>query len=507
MRISHLLALLSFILTCHVATGATLTARWSDVWDESQDVTQWTAGGLDFVAVKGPDASAPPRYSGSSKELKIFSTSTITVSCPRVMTEISFDTGTRTQMGFITPSVGEIVEQGTKPLVWRGMASEVTFTVSRYAECASNEGNKYKPGQLCSRGITVETRDGDIEPIDIAPRGGTFDNAVAVAIECPTQGCTLHYRLPDGAEGEIADRGIVTVDCSGILHVTAHIGEQETTADAVFDMVCAQPVFDTEPRSEVPDGSLITVHSPTHGAVMRYTTDSTDPTEASLEVPTEGIAMGWICPVEVRVRAFKDGYSPGPTASAWFYPLGGTPSRLETVIDFTTLGLSDNQSIPSVTDTDGTVTVDLLQGEHKTLPPRFYAKTPAMRLFKGNHMRVTCHDGKLLSVLIHGTATSYRFIGSVEPEGYLINAGPDVTYRSYDPDGQEYAEFTQSPYTSNAARMQTVTVTYIPNVAVTSPSSDDAPLKFYDLMGQLVPIPTRGLYIVKQNGKVWKIRL
>lgn len=500
------LALLLMLLPL-LAQGRTVTARWSDIWDQNCDVHSWHAAGLDFTAVEGPDATAPPRYGASTRELKLFATSSVTVSGLRAMTEISWEVGSRSQMGTVSCDQGRIVEQGAKTLVWHGDATSVTFTVSRYADQASSEANRYKPGQLFTRAVTVTTRDDALEPVEIWPRGGEFDNAVGVLLRCDTPGALISYRLPDGTEGEGADSVRVEVDCSGTLYATATLGDHQDSADADFSFRCARPRFLTQPLTEVPDGGRIEVSTPTAGAELRYTTDGEAPDQDSPTVPPQGIAMAWVCPVEISVAAFKQGYAPSQVETATFYPPGGRPSRIDTTIDFTALGLADNEELAQASDRYGTVTLELMQGQHATLAPRFYAKTPSMRLFRGNVMRVTCHAGRILEVVIRGTATSYRFTGSADPEGYLVSQGAVATYRSYATDGVGQVEFTQSPYAAEAARMQSVTVTYLPGSGVgeTTAPAPGGEAAYYDLLGRRLREQCRGVCVRVSAGRAVKV--
>lgn len=109
-----------------------------------------------------------------------------------------------------------------------------------------------------------------------------------------------------------------------------------------WNPMVAKPVIGG-PETAVVVGSLdVAVSCATEGAVVRYTTDGTDPTESSPAVQGGKVTITGGGDVTLKVRAFKDGLSPSAVASAR-YLRKAEPGEWTSDVERVKLSAADNR--------------------------------------------------------------------------------------------------------------------------------------------------------------------
>ena len=196
------------------------------------------------------------------------------------------------------------------------------FTVSNSVTVkvtASKTG--YTDSAPASASFTIVTPPTVATPV-IAPAGGTFTNAVAVALSCGTSGATIRYttdgNMPTGSSPIYA--GAFTVSNSVTVTATASkTGYTDSApASANFTIVIPAPVavpVITPASGTFGDSVKVTLQCALAKAVIWYTLDGNEPTSSSIQYKT---AITVTQSGTLKAKAFKPGYTDSGTATASF---------------------------------------------------------------------------------------------------------------------------------------------------------------------------------------------
>ncbi len=159
-----------------------------------------------------------------------------------------------------------------------------------------------------------------------SPDGGSYLSAVDVLIDCSTPGAVIHYTTsgldPTESDPIIAAGSSLLVDRNLTLKAKAWAGgmnpsgvKSASYAIGPFGTV-STPVFTPDGRSfSGPVKVMIT--DPTPGAVIHYTTNGAEPTEADPAI-TSGSTVTISKTVTLKARAWKSGWIPSQTKAALY---------------------------------------------------------------------------------------------------------------------------------------------------------------------------------------------
>ena len=158
----------------------------------------------------------------------------------------------------------------------------------------------------------------------ITPSGGSFSGSVQVTLACETSGSTIRYTIdgsdPTSSSPIYTDAAPFTLTSSATVKAKAFVG-------GYTDSVIALATFSVTPISTVAtptispsggsfNGSVqVALACVTSGATIRYTTDGSDPTGASLSYAGPFTLSS---SAVVKAKAYASGYTDSAVASASF---------------------------------------------------------------------------------------------------------------------------------------------------------------------------------------------
>jgi formylglycine-generating enzyme required for sulfatase activity len=210
---------------------------------------------------------------------------------------------------------------------------------------------------------------GTVATPSFSPGGGQYAQVQSVAISTVTTGADIRYTV-DGsepAESSALYSAAITVAQNATVKAKAFKAGMisSTTASAAYEILVAAPVFNpasgtfTSPQN-------VTMTTATTGAVIHFTTDGSEPTEAS---PAYSVAVNVANSNTLKAKAFKSGMTPSATVNATytinipgtvatptFSPGGGSYGIPQTVtISTTTIGADIRYTIDGSDPTDSSV--------------------------------------------------------------------------------------------------------------------------------------------------------
>jgi formylglycine-generating enzyme required for sulfatase activity len=155
-----------------------------------------------------------------------------------------------------------------------------------------------------------------VAAVFILPMGGDFMTPQSVQIFASTPETVIHYTT-DGTEPSV-ESAIYTepliIDRNINLKAKGFISgwTECSTVSVNFSFQVEQPTFSIEPGTYYNPLS-VSLSSPTPGAVVRYTTDGTEPTEASAQYTTE---IHVTANTSISAKAFKQDWNPSSSTTA-----------------------------------------------------------------------------------------------------------------------------------------------------------------------------------------------
>ncbi len=163
------------------------------------------------------------------------------------------------------------------------------------------------------------------------PPAGSYPNAQSVVLTCPTIGASIRYTTdgtdPSPTNGTIY-AGPITVSINQTIKAYAFLaGYQDspivssTYAIGTYIPVVATPVMDPV-SGTYPSVQNVSISTSTPGAMIYYTTNGTEPTEASNPY-TDPIPVQLNTTVTIKAKAFKTEWMPSATATE-VYNVTGT---------------------------------------------------------------------------------------------------------------------------------------------------------------------------------------
>lgn len=147
---------------------------------------------------------------------------------------------------------------------------------------------------------TIDEEGGAVLPPEFSPPPGDFDEPVTVTLTSPNEDATIFFTFdgstPTTESDSVANGGTVTIDETATLTAVAAIGGN-TSASTIGEYTIT--IADEEPAVAAPElsppggtfvGSVtVTLSSTTEEALIRFTTDGSDPTAESDSVENGGM--------------------------------------------------------------------------------------------------------------------------------------------------------------------------------------------------------------------------
>lgn len=310
---------------------------WTVVYQAHQDIT--TTGWTQFVF------TTPFEYNGSQNIIVdiSFNNSHWTSSGT---SRYSFPGGTRTLYYYIDSGAGD-------PLTWSGTWPTPT-------------GVGYVPNIK----LEVENANKTASPI-FTPGAGSYHSELFVLVTCATPGAVMHYTI-NGVEPTESDPVIpagfsIEVNSSLTLKAKAWKDglEPSNTRTATYLLSATEPYF--SPSCGTYDSEQnVTIGCATPGAIIRYTTDGSDPDENS-SIFESGSSIAVNNTTTIKAKAWKGLLSPSGISTAtyqlkvtmpYFSPYEGiynseqnvtiTCPTQGAVIHYTTNGVEPTESDPVI---------------------------------------------------------------------------------------------------------------------------------------------------------------
>jgi hypothetical protein len=151
----------------------------------------------------------------------------------------------------------------------------------------------------------------------------TLDN---ISITCGTLGATIRYTL-DGSDPDSESTqytGIFNIPTPGVYTIKARAFKTSFNPSeiAAREITVTEPLIVETPSFSLPDGSYngnvqIVISCATTGALVRYTTDGSEP-DATSTPYTQALILGDITTdsVTIKAKGFREGMTPSATATA-----------------------------------------------------------------------------------------------------------------------------------------------------------------------------------------------
>lgn len=199
--------------------------------------------------------------------------------------------------------------------------------------------------------------------------GGTYTSALNIQLTCATSGAAIHYTTdgtePTTSSPSVTSGGFVAVSVSLTLRAKGFkTGMPSSNEDpATYVLKVATP-FGSPNGGQFSTPQTVTASTSSSGATIRYTLDGSEPAEASPVISTtQSVAVD--NPVTMRLKGWKDGWTPSDTAVLTFAfkvatptlsPGGGSYSAAQNVTVSTTspgvtLHYTANGAEPTTSDT------------------------------------------------------------------------------------------------------------------------------------------------------------
>jgi formylglycine-generating enzyme required for sulfatase activity len=157
-----------------------------------------------------------------------------------------------------------------------------------------------------------------VEPVVISPNGGAFAGAQQVTLSCPTANAQIYFTL-NGSEPNLNSypyTGPILISNSVTLKARAFVEGMISSivSSASFSFQLPLPEFSLD-GGIFSSPQMVSISHPYPGAIIRYTTDGSDPNESSTQ---------YIAPVNVvsstvlKARAYLQNWQPSEVAMALY---------------------------------------------------------------------------------------------------------------------------------------------------------------------------------------------
>lgn len=283
-----------------------------------------------------------------------------------------------------------------------------------------------------------------------------------------------------------------------------------TEAAGNLDKV-ATPVFSVA-SGAVAENTQVEITCATEGAKIYYTTDGNAPTAQST---LYNGAITITEAVTIKAIAVKDGMTDSAVATASYTVIN--PNQKSVTFDFTqpsTLGDYSDEGeanaevdLTGVTFTAGVISLTSYAEEGASNKPRlFYGSGNSAgwtyRFYNQNSFTISAQEGyQITAVEIEGTNMGSNITCST---GSLNGSGSNWTWAPANAQDEVTSVTVAKTATGNNPALKSITVSYDITTGIQSVEADSEAI-YFNLQGQRVANPDRGIFIRVQGGKAVKI--
>ena len=166
--------------------------------------------------------------------------------------------------------------------------------------------------------VTVDLARPAIPVLSLA--SGTYEDRATINATVSTPGATMRYTTdgspPTGASTLLAGPVVLTQSTTLCVRAFSSDGYPGLTATATYTIRCAAPAFSPDPWT-YPAQQTISLSSITPGAIVRYTTDGSEPSP-TLGVIYDGTQISLDAPLTLKAVAYKPGLVPSTITSGQY---------------------------------------------------------------------------------------------------------------------------------------------------------------------------------------------
>jgi hypothetical protein len=334
----------------------------------------------------------------------------------------------------------------------------------------------------------------DVATPAFTPVQGTYDTVQTVSIACTTPGAVIRYTIDGTDPDETSTEYTAAIIIDTTTTIKAIASRTGMTSSAIADATYTIDFPDVAaPDIDPPAGTYttdqqVTITSTTSGAAIYYTTDGSDPTEAS---SLYSAAFTVSVSSTVRARAYREHMDPSPITDAAYvidYPDVATPTFDPVAGTYTV-----DQTVSITTATAGAAIYYTTDGSDPTEGSMLYTGTFVV----SSHTNVRARGYlEAMDPSVIGEALYYIDYPNVaqpviSPDGGIYSAGVTVTVTCATPGATIYYTTNgQTPTESDAvwSTNQTFNTTTTLNVRAFAPAMDatSAPREEYSIIPNLV---------------------
>lgn len=184
-----LLSLIACVSLGFIGHAEDVTLTMADLFGSStiSGITEKTSGDITMTFSKASGSTAPAY--NKAGDVRLYAKNTFTIkSTGAEITNISFAISTQglTQFSEIEPSTGEIETQGSNPLVWKGSASEITFTIGSSNEYGTNKSKSAGQFDFTAFTYTIDNGGASLEPANLKFSESEVTLTIGDAFTAPT---------------------------------------------------------------------------------------------------------------------------------------------------------------------------------------------------------------------------------------------------------------------------------------------------------------------------------
>jgi hypothetical protein len=186
------------------------------------------------------------------------------------------------------------------------------------------------PSGLLIATYQVTSSCGTVAAPTMSPGPGSYIDSVSVGLSTTTPSGVIHYTVDGSAPSPTSPTygTALSFTSTTTLRAQTYLSSCSPSAEVsgLYQVTPAQttvaPVF-SPPSGAYPPGTAISLSDADSSAVIRYTTDGSDPTVSS---PPYSTPLTLTVPLSLKAKAFRSGYAPSLTVSASYAPMLAAPT-------------------------------------------------------------------------------------------------------------------------------------------------------------------------------------
>jgi hypothetical protein len=186
------------------------------------------------------------------------------------------------------------------------------------------------PSALLTATYTVTSSCGTVAAPTFTPSPGSYTDSVSVALSTTTSSGIIRYTVDGSATTSSSPiyGSALTLTSTTTVRAQTYLGSCTPSAEVsgLFQVTPAAttvaPIF-SPPAGAYAPGTAISLSVADPSAVIRYTTDGSEPTASS---PVYSSSFTLTVPLTLKAKAFRSGFAPSATVSASYAPMLAAPA-------------------------------------------------------------------------------------------------------------------------------------------------------------------------------------